>query len=227
MTLPDTTQRTVIVGRTGTGKTVGGMWLLSRASYTYMPWLIYDFKGDKLIRQLEEMPNVYVVGLNEIPTKPGIYIVRPNPALGPEVMEPQMLSIWERENIGVFLDEGYMVNKVPSLTSLLTQGRSKHIPMIILTQRPLWINKFTFTEADFFMVYQLTYQEDQKEVQRYLPREIRDANTLSALPQYHSLFHEVKDNRSVILRPVEPPDKIMERFYNRLSGMKVRRVGFV
>ena len=44
-----------------------------------------------------------------------------------------MWEIWKRGGIGVYVDEGYMVgNNNPAFRAILTQGRSKEIPAIVL-----------------------------------------------------------------------------------------------
>ena len=71
--LPDDSKRLYIIGRTGSGKTVAGVWHLSHRSWRKMPWVIVDYKGDELIARLPatEIRNW------KVPSEPGLYILRP------------------------------------------------------------------------------------------------------------------------------------------------------
>ena len=52
MQFPDDSHRHAIFGRTGTGKTVFGLWCLSQRSYDKIPWIIIDFKRDMIFKIL-------------------------------------------------------------------------------------------------------------------------------------------------------------------------------
>src|ERR1700677_1297943 len=133
MNLPSTEDRTLIIGRTGTGKTFAGLFLLSEMPIDEQPWVIIDFKGDKNIARI---PFVHPISLGEIPVVPGLYVVRPHPNQTEE-MESFLTAIWEHENIGLYIDEGFMLAKSNALDTILIQGRSKNVPVIMLTQRPV------------------------------------------------------------------------------------------
>jgi DNA helicase HerA-like ATPase len=157
--LPNDTQRIAIVGRTGSGKTYAAAWHLSKRNFDTMPWIIFDFKYDPLLQNLGaiELP------LGTLPDKPGLYIVHPFPD-DKEGIDNYLWQIWKHENIGVFIDEGYMVGDSSAFRAILTQGRSKRIPMIILSQRPVWLSRFVFSEADFFQVFQLNILNDRMQI---------------------------------------------------------------
>ena len=46
--LPGGADRTVVIGPTGSGKTVAGAWLLSRQRFDRRPWVALDFKNEEL-----------------------------------------------------------------------------------------------------------------------------------------------------------------------------------
>jgi hypothetical protein len=224
MRLPDDTQRHVIVGRTGSGKTQAGIWALSeRPSLTAMPWIVYDFKAEKIINRI---PYAQHIDLQTIPQEPGLYITHPHPD-AIEAVSNQMQGIWQQENIGVFIDEGYMVcnpmSPNPWFRSLLTQGRSKNIPVIILSQRPVWLDRFVFSEADFFQVFTLNDRRDRATIGAF----ISDGNMDEKLPKYHSWYYDVGADDLVIMKPVPDADKIISTFETRLKPpekVKAKRV---
>lgn len=224
MLLPDDTQRISIVGRTGSGKTIAAAWHLSLADFTHMPWVIYDFKRDSLLMQIAALKGAEHIGTDFAPRKPGLYFVHPLPHEVEEV-QAQMWKIWGHEQTGVYIDEGYMVCPPPMINqpfrALLTQGRSKHIPMIILSQRPVWLDRFVFSESDFYQVFALNHSGDRKKIMEYVP-----ANLDERLPLYHSYYHDVSNAETVVLKPVPEPDLILESIENKLRSMRkrVRRV---
>lgn len=215
MNLPNDSQRILISGKTGSGKTYAGAWHLSNRSYDKMPWIVYDFKGDEL---LSEIPRTKEIGVDEVPTKPGVYIVRPVPETDDDAVEQQMYRIWNQENTGVYIDEGYMISKRnKAFRALLTQGRSKRIPMITLSQRPVFLpSNFVISEADFFQIFFLNDENDIARVQGFI-----DGNLSAKLPAYHSYYYDVAANDGAgdfyILSPVPSKDIILETFERRLA----------
>src|SRR5271154_4990666 len=101
MRYPDNTQRHAILGRTGSGKTQAAVFFLSFRDYDAMPWVVYNFKEDELINGI---PHARHIGVDEVPIRPGVYVVHPHPDEQEEV-EAQMWRVWARENTGVYVDE--------------------------------------------------------------------------------------------------------------------------
>lgn len=128
-----------------------------------------------------------------------------------------MWEIWERENIGVYIDEGYMIpSRSPSFQAILTQGRSKKIPVIMLTQRPSWVTRFAFSEADYIQLYGLTDTRDIKTVKQFMPMPIE-----TRLPdKYYSWWYDSGRNFKAILQPVPDRDDVLDLFAERLSGKR-------
>lgn len=202
MRLPNDTQRSVIIGRTGSGKTQAAVWQLSHRSFHKRPWIIFDFKRDDLINSI---PNIEYINVGQVPKHPGIYVVQPMPD-DPGV-EDHLWRIWERERIGLFVDEGYMLARSPAFQAILTQGRSKQIPVIILTQRPVWVSRFVFSEADFYQVFSLNDFRDRQTVQSFVPFSLE-----TRLPPYYSFWYDVGDHQSLVLKPVPPREALLSRF---------------
>jgi hypothetical protein len=209
MNFPGDTDRISIIGATGTGKTYAGMWHLSRRNFDSKVWIVYDFKRDELINDVQSAQHV---DLNSpLPERPGLYVVHPHP--GTEgLVDDHMFRIWERENIGVYVDEGYMVGqRSEGFRALLTQGRSKHIPMIINSQRPVYMDRFVFSESQFFQVFRLQHNDDISSAQKFIPHDIQ-----KRLPRYHSYYYDVVSDRLVVLSPVPDRDAILDTFETKL-----------
>ena len=63
--LPGNSDRLVVIGRTGTGKTQAGLWHLSLKNFKTFPFVMVDAKGDSLINEISNMPGVERVGFND------------------------------------------------------------------------------------------------------------------------------------------------------------------
>lgn len=212
MRLPDSSQHLAIVGSNGSGKTQAAEWHLSQRDIDTRPWVIYNFKTEQTI---DDIPHAHMIGLDEIPVKPGVYIVHPHPSQLDEV-EQHMWAIWEKQGIGVYVDEGYMVGRQnPAFRALLTQGRSRQIPIITLSQRPVWLDTFVFSEAQFYQVFRLNHKRDVKNVQEFIPGDLS-----KRLPDFHSYYYDVGRNEIKTLGPVPTMDKIHATFDRRLARVR-------
>ena len=213
MNFPNDTQHHAIIGANGSGKTQAGLWFLSRRSYLSKPWVIYDWKYDDLIAEIEGIQELSV--FDKIPERAGLYIVHPEPDQA-DAVDLQFRQIWSQENTGVYIDEGYMLGvKSREFRSLLTQGRSKHIPLIILSPRPSWIDRFVFTESQFFSVFRLQHSDDLKSVQQFIPYDISER-----LPKYWSYYYDVNANELAKMEPVPDRKIIIQTFNSRLRTIK-------
>lgn len=222
---PTDQQRIVILGATGSGKTNVGMWHLSNRDFLENPWVIYNFKNDELIDGVQGFQHIDVDA--PPPERPGIYVVHPSPGEESEVDE-QMLAIWKHENIGVFVDEGFMIPRNSrGFRSLLTQGRSKYIPMITCSQRPAWMDRFVFTESEFIQMFRLQDSDDIKAVCRFVPNPNRhlpppkNKHPLEErLPEYWSFYYDVGKDRLMKLQPVPDPKAIVDTFDIKLRSLR-------
>lgn len=207
-TLPNRWQQVSIMGRNGSGKTQMGAWILSHSRYDLQPYVIIDYKYDGLLNDIPRIKEIEVT--SRIPKVPGLYIVHPAPHQIAEV-EALLWRIWDREKTGLYIDEAHIVPNKGAFQAILTQGRSKRIPRIVLTQRPAWVNRFTFSEANFYSVFHLNDYQDQKRVQDFVP-----VNLSRPLEKYHSYWHSVDDYLTFHLKPVGSRDSILERFDERM-----------
>lgn len=218
--VPATDERITVIGRTGSGKTQGAAFILSESPFDQIPYVIFDFKRENLFAEIHareirvDEPDAARVRLNQ----PGIYVVRPTPDQIDEV-EALLWVIWEHEYCGVFIDEGYMIGKSKAYEALMTQGRSKNIPVITLTQRPSWISRFAFSEADYFMIFQLNDKRDRDTVQSFVGVDIE-----KKLPRYWSYWYDVSRDQVVRLRPVPGRDVILGKIKSKLAALEQRQV---
>lgn len=208
---PDDTQRLAIVGATGSGKTQAAQWHLSHRRYDLMPWIIYNTKSDPTI---DAIPYAREVSIEEVPVDPGIYIVRPLPN-EQEQVEAHLWSIWGRGATGIYIDEGYSMGvNNGAFRALLTQGRSKQIPMIVLSQRPVWLDRFVFSESEFLQTFRLQHKKDRATVEELIPAR------LDRLPNYHSWYYEALNNKLSHMAPVPSLTTIHATFARRLARQR-------
>lgn len=212
--LPKSSQHLAIVGRNGTGKTVAALWHLSQRPLDRRPTIVIDFKGDEHVNAIER---ARYLGLGDaIPRAPGVYIVQPTPMDTKNGRVDEFLwRIYERENTGLWIDEGYMLGDSTAFETLLTQGRSKHIPIITLTQRPVWVSRFVFSESMYYQIFALTDKRDKKTVEAFAP-----INMDSRLPEFHSWYYDVGADSLTGLKPVPPEPEILEVIDSKLKNIR-------
>lgn len=225
MVLPTLKQRVAVIGKTGSGKSVFGLWLLSRAAFHEQPFVIVDYKHDELIEHIDYAP---VIGYDEIPKQPGIYILRPHPSED-EQMEGFLRKVWERGRVGLYFDETAELPKhygKGALHACLTQGRSKRIPVIACTQRPTGVAPAIFTEADFFACFYLQKPEDVQSFARYTPWDAREIIN-NRLPPFHCRWYDSPRDVALTLGPSPGDDVILDTFHDRLAELKRPRRRFL
>ena len=224
--LPDDSKRLVILGSTGSGKSQAGVWHLSKRSFDVMPWFIMDPKRDALINDCGMTE--YDLTDKKLPERPGLYVFSPVPGDSADDANVERLlrSVITRavdtgQGSGLYFDEGYSIPKYsPSFRRILTQGRSLNTPSITLSQRPSWMDVFTFSEADFLQVFRLNFPTDRKKVSEWLPQSV---NLKNNLPDYHSHYYDVARDRADVLKPVSDANQIADTIRARLGVSRYKR----
>jgi hypothetical protein len=205
---PGPDDRLYILGRTKQGKTTAALWHLSGHDFRSQPWCIFDTKGDPNIDWLcNSLPQIKEIGVFDTPGETGLYHVRPTRDQMQEV-DAMLGRIWDNQNCGVFIDEGYTIIPNSNLIACLTQGRTRKIPMIVLTQRPAWITKFVESEADFVQVFNLSRRDDRKKVADV----VHGLNVDYRLDRYCSYWYNVGDDELVQFGPVPDKTVILQNF---------------
>lgn len=199
---------------TGSGKTVFALWCLSRRSYHRMPWIIVDAKRDPTIKDL---PRVRQIGVGDsLPKRPGLYVVRPETYhFADGTMTQWLWRVHKHEHTGLFIDEGYAFSRFDlALQAILTQGRSKKIPVIALAQRPAYISPFITSESEFKSVFFLQNRADIDRVKELMPGWLMDPQSL---PPHHSYWYCALTREFDTFGPCPDEAAIMQRFDDRVS----------
>ncbi len=202
-------ERVIIAGRTGSGKTVGSLWLLSRSPGL---WIILDRKYDNTFDGVGP-----VVGLDtnyeKLWEENRVLVVRP------ETSDPAELDKWigvisERyQHIGLLVDELYYVHSNgragDGLVGWLTRGRSRGQSFIGCTQRPAWISRFCFSESDYIVSYTLNLSDDRKRMYEFTGRK----DMLQKTKRHKWSWYDVSEDRLTRFGKV-PFSDLSRRFVN-------------
>ena len=212
--LPGPRDRITIIGPTGSGKTHAALWHLSNASFDRRPFIVIDPKQEELVSQID---GAEYISVGEIPKYPGIYVVNPIPSDAP-LLDKMLMDVWERENIGIWIDEGLMFGTGDGIDACFTQGRSKQIPMIMLMQRPIWVSRFAVSEATFIQYFGLEDKRDQQTVRGFTKIPVAEE-----LPRFCSYYYDVPRKRNYFFKPMPQASTILDRINSRLDAMKPQR----
>jgi hypothetical protein len=205
--------RTTILGATGSGKTSCGLWLLSAQRLNARPWIIFDFKREAIFDRIGFPPIRHISLVSAPPKKPGLYLVSPRPGQD-ELVDRFLWSVWEKENCGLYIDEAaLMPDSGDAWPAILQQGRSKRIPVIACSQRPVGVARGLFSEASFYCVYRMTDKRDYRMVEGFAP-----ADMGTPLPPYHWHWYDVQKNVSLAMRPCPPPEASADRINKELPA---------
>lgn len=240
---PTDQQRVIVLGRTGSGKSQFAIALLSTRNFDEIPWIIIDYKGEDLIRDIMLKTGGLKYGAiknldptDDPPTKPGLYIIKPRPKVDDDAMEAFLwkchglkrgpLGDRHRGYIGLFIDEGYCLPQKAAFDVILTQGRTLHIPVICLYQRPVWMSRFAVAQADFVAVFAQMDGRDHKVTAEFVKAvTLENGGKITVkdeLAPYYCLWYDVGAGVSTVLRPAPDRQSIINTFTARLTPRKQR-----
>lgn len=202
-------ERLAIAGRTGTGKSVLACYFACRSAST--PWIVLNPKGTKAYESLgcEVLETVDLQRIEKL-LRAGRWIDLRPPVMesaDPQKLDDVVLNLQMNfRGFGLIIDELYTLHRNgqagPGLSGLLTRGRELQQSVIMCTQRPRWVSRFVFSEAEKFAVLDLNLGEDRKAVRDATGRE----EFLKRPQQRHGwFFYVVPDDVFIPFGPVAPP----------------------
>ena len=202
--------RTTVLGRTGSGKSTCGLWLLSHQRLDKRPWIAVDFKREIIFDQIGFPPIQQIKLTDRMPRRPGLYLVSPRPGQD-ELLEAFLWRLWQRENCGLYVDEAALMPAGDAFPAILQQGRSKRIPVIACSQRPVNVARGLFSEANFFAVYRMIDKRDYRTVEGFVPADIGHP-----LPTFAWHWYDVARDELLAMGPVPSPDRVADRLRDRI-----------
>lgn len=206
--LPSDTHHVAIAGRTGSGKTVAALEMLSKRDFTKQAWIIVDHKGDDNIAKL---PAERLAVNSRFLPQSGLHIVRPTIAKASrEALDDLLTKIREKGNIGVYIDEGHLVGASEPLRHLLVAGRQHKTPVMFTSQRAAHIDTFVWSQASFYRVFALQTAADIKRFNENFPIKFRN------LPEFHSHYYDVAKGKIFHLSASQPLSATLQTFDNKL-----------
>lgn len=202
-------KRALFLGKTGSGKTVGASWVLSRSPGKYV---ILNAKYDELLSQLGPHVKWDSKDIVKATNKNRVVVAHPDD-LEPENLDKVLFDLCEsRKPIGVFVDELMYLHKGsgragPGLMSLLTRGRSRKQSFIGCSQRPAFISNFCYSESEYFGIYNLKLDDDWKKVIAFTGFPAVKQTRLN----HRWAWFDAAEDKLVEYTPV-PKDDIIRRF---------------
>ena len=198
-----------IVGRTGSGKSIKALHVLRELVHKNPDAgvLIINHKNEKEINNVLP-PYKDLLGRITIPSKlkndTRINII---PIAGEQDYEVTNLlrEVYFKENFIVYIDEGYMINpRNPWLNALFTQGRSKNISVILLSQRPKLVSLFAVTQSNKIFIYNVIGNDDIKTLSNVVRGDVLTTQ-LTDLPDFNYVEFDAKTGKTEIKQPEKYP----------------------
>lgn len=193
-----------------------GLNFLSNASIDTMPWVMVDVKRDDLVAKV---PVTGIISLtDEIPERPGLYHM----PVSLDQMSDYSVDKWlnralSRGNVGIYMDEG---GRLPArgtgLRNVLTLGRSARVPLVFLSQRPVWIDTFNLSEAEFIQVFWFQHPDDQAKILEFIPPDLLDFDELRRKGKYWSAYYHATEGTLHYFEPGPTFDQIADKIQNRI-----------
>ena len=181
------TDRAILIGATGCGKTTLAEYLTSDPR---TPWsVVYDakisdsvgkWKGYRFIYNYNE----YLSALDEYEKYPRL-VYRPGfkESLDPNAQDTFFSDIYQRQSTRLYIDEAYAVlggtNPSFHLQAILSRGREREISCLVACQRPKRIPLIFKSEVEHMYIFRLQLWEDIEVISKNTdidPVDIRNLN---------------------------------------------------
>jgi len=172
-------KRGILAGRTGSGKSTLAKYLMQRSGGH---WVIINPKWTKAFDTLPAAKVIVGIKPKEIEKsifdeKTRFTIINPKA----DEADPETLDVliqWlhaKFTDLGIYVDELYSVHvngrAGPGLIGVLTRGRELGQTFLGATQRPAYLSKFLFSEADYICGMSLNVKEDRKRMYEFTGRD--------------------------------------------------------
>lgn len=208
---PDLTEHIAFAGRTGSGKTIGAIDMLSRRIQPTavtkgrpFPWVIIDQKRDE---NLASLPHDRLGVSAKILPDTGLHIVRPKlDGSDKQDVEDLLRRIFERKRCGLFMDEGHLHGVSPAIRMFMVAGRARHCPVMWLSQRAAQIDPFIWSQCTYYRCYALQGPNDQRRFYENYGFKYEDPE------KYYSYYYDGNLGRTFLLQPSSSIDVSRELF---------------
>ena len=184
-------KRMAIAGKTGSGKTTLGAYVLAHSPGS---WIVLDQKHDDLLGRMGKIVE-REEDIDKSLKENRIVVFRPPPGFPVDEWLCDMSEDYRQ--LGFFIDELYYLGNSsqpgPGLTAILTRGRSRRQSFIGCTQRPAFVPRFVFSEADQVAMGKLKLKDDRKR----LIDSTGDPRFIEILPDHSFLVYDVADDKLV------------------------------
>lgn len=198
-------KRAIITGRTGSGKSTLAVWLLNRSN---QHWVIFNPKHTGAYRTLEDSVVFKKFDARGILSKLRQHKFVVLNFRGAEADADFMDAVlyWLHENvknIGVCCDELYTMHSAAGragdgIIGWLTRGRELKQSFLGLTQRPAFISRFVFSEADYIGSMDLVLEDDRKRMRA----ETGSEHFMKRLHGHRWLWYNVSRDDIILFAPV-------------------------
>jgi hypothetical protein len=195
-------ERVALVGRAGSGKTYLLRWMVLRSG---LRWAILDTKHDPGFDEWRPVAGLLTTRMLRRLWNDNPYIViRPGPKQNtPAILDAYLGDLHDGfDNFGVAIDETYQIvtgsRPGQGLTGLVTRGRARGQAVIMGAQRPAWVPKFMFSEANYIAEMSLSLRDDRERVYEF----VGDGRVLRKLPPREWFWFDVAREHLILYAPV-------------------------
>lgn len=197
-------QRLTVCGKTGTGKSTFARRYLDTDRTHH--WVIFNPKGTRAYDRLEGAtvmeaklsPERVIAAIR----KYRVVNLKFPSGWSWQYQDAMLAHLIEAfTNIGFLIDELYYMHATnghagPGLTGLLSRGRELRQTFIGCCQRPYFVSKSVFTEADYVAEFALQTDDDRKMIYR----QIGDRRALQKMRGHDFIFFDLAADKSVEYR---------------------------